>query len=121
MTFYSTFLVVGLSAIVATLISLRREHIRTEYSVSWLGVGLVLSGVALFPHSLESAARKVGVDPYTCFVTFGGVLVSVVVFEISHLVSRLRDDNVVLAQRIAILEYQVQQTRAEREGADSAR
>lgn len=107
MTFHSLFLALGLVVVGATLISLRREHIRTEYSVSWLSVGIILTFLALFPRVLESAARTLDLDPPLFFVLTGGILVLALTFEISHVVSRLRDENVMLAQRLAILEYQL--------------
>ncbi len=108
MNFHSLFLVIGLATIAATLISLRREHIRTEYSVSWLAVGAILTFLALFPRALDEAARTLDLDPRVFFLISGGVLISGLVFEISHVVSKLRDENTMLAQRLAILEYQFQ-------------
>jgi hypothetical protein len=111
MTFPSLFLVIGLATVVGTLVSLRREHIRTEYSVSWLIVGVILTLLALFPRALDVAARKIDLDPRLILLTVGGALISGLVFEISHLVSKLRDENVMLAQRLAILEYRLQNER----------
>jgi hypothetical protein len=109
MKFHSVFVLAGLLTVAGTLVSLRRQHIRTEYSVSWLVVGIVLTGLTAFPRLLNEIANIVGLDFETCFPLVGGTLVSGLVFEISHLVSRLRDENVILAQRIAILEYQLQE------------
>src|SRR5258708_34775388 len=99
----------GFITIALTLISLRRQHIRSEYSISWLLVGIILIGLAGFPGFLDRAARSLGIAAETCFLVVGGTLISGLVFEISHLVSRLRDDNVMLAQRIAILEHRLQE------------
>jgi hypothetical protein len=118
MNFHTLFLVIGLVTIGGTLISLRREHIRTEYSVNWLVVGSVLTLLALFPGTLDKAARSIDLDPRLFFLIAGGALVSGLVFEISHVVSRLRDENVILAQRLAILEYQFQRTN-DRHGQNS--
>ena len=63
MNFHSLFAAIGVVVIAATLISLRREHIRTEYSVSWLGMGVILTFLAFFPRALDDAARYVDVDP----------------------------------------------------------
>ncbi len=101
------FLAAGIFTIIATLRSLRREHIRTEYSISWLSVGVILSLLALFADTISRAAHGVGLSPWICFATVAALLVSGLVFEISHVVSRLRDENVILTQRLAILEHQV--------------
>src|SRR5579863_7147077 len=98
---------IGLITIVGTLVSLRREHIRTEYSVSWLAVGIILTGLSAFPTLLDMVARHLGVGPEGCFLIIGGSLISVLVFEMTRVVSRLSDENVILAQRLAILEFQL--------------
>lgn len=112
MNFHSVFLILGLVTIAATLASLRREHIRTEYSISWLMVGVVLTGLAVFPRALDRAAHTLGVDLPVAFVIVAGVLVSALEFEVSHVVSRLRDENVVLAQKIAVLEFRMSHAEA---------
>jgi hypothetical protein len=109
MNFHSVFLILGLLTIAGTLVSLRREYIRAEYSVSWLVVGIILTGLAAFPRLLDGVARDLEVRPETCFLIAGGTLISTLVFEISRVVSRLRDENVMLAQRVAILEYQIRE------------
>jgi hypothetical protein len=110
---------IGLITIVGTLVSLRREHIRTEYSVSWLAVGIVLTGLSAFPSLLDMASSHLGVGPEGCFLIIGGTLISALVFEMTRVVSRLRDENVILAQRLAILEFQMQDS-GERHGQQDA-
>lgn len=112
MNSHSVFLVIGCVTIAATLASLRREHIRTEYSISWLIVGVVLTALAIFPGALEKAAQALGVGPPHAFVILAGVLISILVFEVSHVVSKLRDENVLLAQRVAILEFRINHAEA---------
>src|SRR5689334_4126440 len=119
MNFHSLFLAIGIFTMVITLVSLRREHIRTEYSVSWLGLGLVLALLALFPRTLDLVLRDVDLDPRLFFFIVGGALVSGLVFETSHAVSKLRDENVMLAQRIAILEYRLERA-GERDGQENS-
>jgi len=99
--------------LLATLISLRRSRIRVEYSVSWLVAGCLLLGCALFPSGLLRIADALGLDPQICFVVFAGALALALLFEVSAVVSRLRDENVILTQRLAILEYRLQQLQSE--------
>ena len=68
MSYISVFLIAGLAIIAGTLYSLRREHIRVEYSVSWLAVGCTLTGLSLFPSILRITARKLGLDPQLFFL-----------------------------------------------------
>ena len=108
MNYFDVFFILGAITVLATLFSLRREHIRTEYSLSWLLVGFVLAILALVPR-VTSVAEGLGIDSHLFLPIAGGILISMLVFEISHVVSKLRDENVMLAQRLAILEFQLQQ------------
>jgi hypothetical protein len=100
-----------LSAIllIIVLISVRRAHIRVEYSVTWLlaaAAMLVLSRM----HALLEAVRKlIGLpdSPLALFLLAGGVVL-IMFFRFSVIISHLRDDNIALAQRVAILEYHLQ-------------
>lgn len=107
MSFHFVVLLLGLFTLAGTLISLRREHIRTEYSVSWLLVGLILTGLGAFPGLLDAASHWLGLSREGSFLIIAGTLVTALVFEISHVVSRLRDENALMAQKIAALEYQL--------------
>ena len=98
--------------LVMVLISVRRAHIRVEYSVSWLlaaAAMLVLSRA----HFLLNAVRNlIGLpdSPLTLFLLGGGVFL-IMFFRFSVIISHLRDDNIALAQRVAILEYHLQNLR----------
>jgi hypothetical protein len=110
MNFHVISLVIGIATIVGTLTSLRREHIRTEYSVTWLAVGVILTVLAAFPGLLGRISVRLGVSPEVFFLTTGATLISVLVFEMTRVVSRLTDENVMLAQRIAMLEFQLRES-----------
>lgn len=101
----------GLSAVllVMVLISVRRAHIRVEYSVTWLlaaGAMLVLSRMR---PALEFFQRITGLPdtPLTLFLLAAGAFL-IMFFRFSVIISHLRDDNIALAQRVAILEYHLQ-------------
>ena len=104
----------GLSVILLliVLISVRRAHIRVEYSVSWLlaaGAMLVLSRARPL---LDAVRNLIGLpdSPLTLFLLAGGVFL-IMFFRFSVIISHLRDDNIALAQRVAILEYHLQHLR----------
>ena len=109
MYYIQIFLLGAVIVILATLFSLRRAHIRVEYSVSWLVVGVILFVCTLFPSVLMHIAVDLGLDPQIGFVFLAGALAVALLFEVSLVVSRLRDENVLLTQRLAILEYHLQQ------------
>src|SRR6516164_6800746 len=97
---------VSVILLILVLVSVRRAHIRVEYSVSWLlaaGSMLILSRA----HPLLDAVRNlIGLpdSPLTLFLLAGGVFL-IMFFRFSVITSHLRDDNIALAQRVAILEY----------------
>ena len=101
-----SFFSVALMALV--LVSLRRAHIRVEYSVSWLAAGLFLFILSRSHGMLEWLTAELGL-PDTPLVL--ALLVScvflVVFYRFSVIISTLKDHNIALAQRVAILEFQI--------------
>ncbi len=98
--------------ILLVLTSLRRAHIRVEYSVSWLLASIALLGLSLSPRFLLAAAEMLGIDysPVALLLIAGAVFL-LVFFRISVIISKLKDDNIALAQRLAIVEYYLRQDR----------
>lgn len=101
--------VFSLAMIVGVLASVRRAHIRVEYSVSWLAAALVLLGLSLSDAPLRRMGEILGVSdaPAALLIAAGCVFV-VVLYRSSLLISDLKDTNIALAQRVAILEYQLE-------------
>ncbi|HTQ56537.1 MAG TPA: DUF2304 domain-containing protein [Bryobacteraceae bacterium] len=88
------------------LISVRRAHIRVEYSVSWLLAAAALLVLSRSRGMLEAASHKLGLTypPLALLLVVGGVFL-LMFYRYSVILSKLRDDNIALAQRLAILEY----------------
>ncbi len=102
--------------IVVVLASLRREHIRVEYSVSWLAAGVTMLVLSQSDTLLGAAAAFVGVAEPSLALLFIGFSVFLLVFyRFSMIISALRDANIALTQRVAILEYQVESLHEERQ------
>jgi hypothetical protein len=61
---------------------------------------------------LDFITRNTGIpdSPLTLFLLAGGVFL-IMFFRFSVIISHLRDDNIALAQRVAILEYHIQSLR----------
>jgi len=96
----------SLALIVLVLISVRRAHIRVEYSVSWLGAAVTLLVLSRFRWLLEKLAGALGIaDPPLALLLVVGCVFLLVLFRISIVVSELKDANIALAQRVAILEF----------------
>ena len=87
--------VLSILLLAMVLFSVRRAHIRVEYSVSWLLASLAMLVLSLSRPVLEAVTKWSGVPdtPLTLFLRF------------SIIISDLRDDNIALAQRVAMLEF----------------
>jgi len=100
--------VLSIVLLVIVLASVRRAHIRPEYSVTWLMAAAGMLVLSRMPSVLEALRRLTGLPdtPLTLFL-LGAAAFLIMVFRFSVILSHLRDDNIALAQRVAILEYQV--------------
>jgi len=102
--------ITGLSVllIIIVLAAVRRAHIRPEYSVTWLVASVVMLVLSRMPSALDSLRRLADLPdtPLTLFL-LGAAGFLIMVFRFSIILSHLRDDNIALAQRVAILEYEL--------------
>ena len=104
---FTTILSLALMALV--LFSVRRSHIRVEYSVSWLAASLVLFLISKSHAALTWMASFLGLaDPPLALVLFALGIFVLVFFRFSVIISDLKDANIAMAQRLAILEFQSQ-------------
>jgi len=94
--------------LIFVLVSVRRAHIRVEYSVSWLLAAVSMLLLSRARPVLDYITHHTGIPdtPLTLFLMAGSVFL-VMFFRFSVIISHLRDDNIALAQRVAILEYHV--------------
>ena len=99
-------MLLGLGLIATVLYSLRREHIRAEYSISWLAAGLLLFLLSRWPSALDWIAAFLGLPSAAAALLVLTVIMFVVVlYRVSRIVSSLKENNIALAQKVAILEY----------------
>jgi hypothetical protein len=102
-----TVLSIGLIALV--LFSVRRAHIRVEYSVTWLGAAVVLLILSRSRALLSWIAGYLGLTYAPLALIIIVLCVFLVVFyRFSIIISNLKDANIAMAQRLAILEYHLQ-------------
>ena len=94
----------GLVLVVFELIRSRR--LRERYALLWLLTGIVLVILSAWRGGLNTIAGWLGVRGYPPAVLFavGLLFVILVLLHYSTVISRLSDQNVVLAQRLALLE-----------------
>jgi hypothetical protein len=107
---------IGLAIVISLLIFelVRRRHLMERYAILWLVAGATVLVLAVWNGLLRTLAHAVGIHyiPSALFaVTFLFVLVMLVHFSMT--ISRLSDQNTILAQRLALL-----QARVDSEGQD---
>ena len=91
------------------LLSVRRAHIRVEYSVSWLAAGLVLLVLSRWRMLLDRIGGAMGIyDAPLALLIVSGALFLLVLYRLSMMISSLKDSNIALAQRLAILEFRLE-------------
>ena len=101
--------VLSLVLIVWVLSSVRREHIRVEYSVSWLLAGAVLLVLARWRTLDDWMARALGIsDGFMALAIIAGAAFLVVLYRLSLRISGLKDYSITLAQQVAILEFRLE-------------
>jgi hypothetical protein len=101
--------VVSLCLILVVFELVRSRRLRERYALLWLLTGIVLVVLSAWRGGLNTIASWVGVTGYPPAVLFavGLLFVIVVLLHYSTVISRLSDQNVLLAQRLALLEQQL--------------
>ncbi len=99
----------SLALILTVLASVRRAHIRVEYSVSWLVAALLLLGLSRWAAALRWVGEYFGAsDPPSALLMVSGSVFLVVLYRLSLRISGLKDSNIALTQRVAILEFRLE-------------
>ncbi len=113
---------VSIAAAVASLLLLfvvleliRGRRLKERYALLWIATGLVLLVLSAWRDGLNTIAGWLGVGTYPPAILFAAatLFVIVVLLHYSTVLSKLTDENVVLAQRLALLEERVRRTEAE--------
>jgi cell division protein FtsW (lipid II flippase) len=93
--------------LVLVVLELIRSHrLRERYALLWLVTGIVLTVLSAWRSGLNTIAGWLGIRSYPPAVLFavGILLILAVLLHYSTVISRLSDQNVLLAQRLALLE-----------------
>ncbi len=87
---------------------IRRRRLRERYALLWVLAGGVLLGLSLWRSGVDTIAALVGVHyaPSALFA-LASLFVVVLLLHFSTVISRLSDENAILAQRLALLEAEV--------------
>jgi len=109
---------VSLALIVSVLMNLRKAHIRVEYSVSWLTAGLLVLILSRWEYVLVVLGQVMGISyPPAVLMTITMGVFLVVLYRMSMILSALKDNNIALAQKVAILEFQLRSVKQDGEAA----
>ena len=106
--FYDILAVLSILLMALVLRAVRRERIRVEHSVSWLAAALALLLLSLAPGILGRLSGWLGLpdSPLTLLYLVLAVFVAVF-YRQSRVISELKDMNITLTQRLAILEFEL--------------
>ena len=104
-TIVSVLLLVGVFELI------RSRRLRERYALLWLVTGVILVVLSAWRGGLNTIAGWLGVRGYPPAVLFavGLLFVILVLLHYSTVISRLSDQNVILAQRLALLEAKLRE------------
>jgi hypothetical protein len=104
--------VASLLLILVVLELVRGRRLKERYALLWLATGGVLLVLSAWRDGLNTLASWFGVTGYPPAVLFAvaTLFVLLVLLHYSTVISKLTDENVELAQRIALLEERVQRS-----------
>jgi hypothetical protein len=102
--------IASFTLVVVVLELIRSRRLRERYALLWLATGITLTALSAWRNGLNTMAGWVGVRSYPPAVLFavGILFILAVLLHYSTVISRLSDQNVLLAQRLALLEQQVE-------------
>ena len=92
--------------ILVVLELIRSRRLRERYALLWLATGVVLLVLSVWRGALNTIAGWFGVTGYPPAVLFAvaTLFILLVLLHFSTVLSRLSDQNAILAQKVALLE-----------------
>ncbi len=105
---------VSLVLLVVVLELIRSRRLRERYALLWVLTAAVMLVLSVWRSGLDTLAGLVGIHyaPSALFAV-AAVFAVVVLLHYSTVISRLSDENAILAQRLALLEASLADERAE--------
>jgi hypothetical protein len=109
-------IVASLGALVLLLVIfelIRRRRLTERYALLWIVTGVVILVLAVWRDLLTRISSTVGIayPPSTLFV-LAAFFILVLLLHYSTVISRLADQNRILAQRLALLEEELEERAA---------
>ncbi len=88
---------------------IRRRRLQERYAVLWIVTGVVMLVLALWRDALGLLADTVGIAyPPSALFVLGSLFILLVLLDYSTVISKLARQNRILAQRLALLESQLE-------------
>jgi len=111
--------VASLLLLLIVLELVRGRRLKERYALLWIATGLVLLVLSAWRGGLNTIAGWAGVQTYPPAVLFAvaTLFILLVLLHFSTVLSKLTDENVELAQRVALLEERVRWLSAESPGS----
>jgi len=107
----------SIALVLMVIQSLRRAHIRVEYSMSWLLAGISIYVLSQWQGALQWLGELMGIRyPPAALAAIAMGAFLLVLFRFSMILSGLKDGNIALAQKVAILEFELRRLREQRAG-----
>lgn len=103
--------IASFALILVVLELIRTRRLRERYALLWLLTGIVLTVLSAWRGGLNTMAGWVGIRSYPPAVLFavGILFILAVLLHYSTVISRLSDQNTILAQRLALLELELRE------------
>jgi hypothetical protein len=118
MTSFRVSIVAALAAVILLLLILeliRSRRLQERYALLWLLTGIVILVLSVWRGLLAKVADLVGIAyPPSALFVLAALFVLMVLLHYSTVISKLSDQNAILAQRLAILEHSLR-TREDRD------
>jgi Uncharacterized conserved protein (DUF2304) len=97
---------------------IRGRRLKERYALLWIATGVVLLVLSAWRDGLNTIASWLGVGTYPPAILFAAatLFVIVVLLHYSTVLSKLTDENVLLAQRFALLEERFRRGEAMEKG-----
>jgi hypothetical protein len=91
---------------------IRSRRLRERYALLWLLTGVVLLVLSVWRGGLNTIAGWFGVTGYppAVFFAVGSFFILIVLLHYATVISRLTDQNVLLAQKVALLEARLRES-----------
>jgi hypothetical protein len=108
--------IAAVALIVVVLELIRSRRLQERYALLWLLTGAVMLVLAVWRDLLGLVADAIGIHyPPSALFFVGAVFVLIVLLHYSTVISSLSEQTKVLAQKLALLEAELEELRAERE------